>query len=311
MDNQPYMIIGSKVENQDEQNLSGLKIRVDDESRKHDYLLHYCSADTLMKIFSNKTFKCSRLNNVELNDQFEAKRKNIEHLANGRYITCFSHCQHEIVPFWQNYGGIDKKNKVLLRFKNFCDHLADVIETDYCLLPNGMKMYFNGFEYGRTVNNNGWMGNLVGRAPINTDFDTRAYIDILSLLDIVYLPINDVVFTQDYLSFIDLTVGNGCVIKDVPTYKPQNLGKNKTVHWSYEQETRLMCTLNIQDLKEYDYFYLRLHECIFADMDIVISPWCEETLADDMRNLLNKSSLSDSVKSSITISLSELNGQIR
>jgi hypothetical protein len=112
MANMPIqLIIGEKID-------SGAKTipyvfqSVDDRSKIYNYLLHYSNSETLGKIFNYQTLRCRPLNHLELNDQFEAKRIGIEKFAGYFFISCYSHCQHEMVSFWKDYGG----NKNDLKF---------------------------------------------------------------------------------------------------------------------------------------------------------------------------------------------------
>ncbi|SHI24559.1 hypothetical protein SAMN02745823_03844 [Sporobacter termitidis DSM 10068] len=267
----------------------------------YDRLLHYCSMNILGCILNNGTFRCTSLNNVELNDQFEAKRKNVEEFAGSRFIACFSHCQYEIVPFWHNYGGKEKKRKVVLKIKNFSDNITDVICTDFCYLPSGKKLFFLGDDYKATVNVNGLIGKKIGIPPINTDFDLRTCIRSISLFDVKYLPLKDNVFTQDYL------IREDGIIK---YYDPTELGRHKTEHWDYEKETRLMCITEEEDFCVSPYIDLRITERFFENLEIVMCPWAEDGLYDEIHDIINFSPIPDSIKNSIKVVRSELHGQV-
>ena len=59
--------------------------------------------DTMNMIFRNKTFRSSSRSNEKLNDAMEKQRIGVEEFDCSRFVTCFSHINHESVPFWTNY----------------------------------------------------------------------------------------------------------------------------------------------------------------------------------------------------------------
>ncbi|WP_313128479.1 hypothetical protein [Anaerocolumna sp.] len=313
--NQPHIVlervINTSIEKDYLKKLQKLQISVEETSKEHEYLLHYCNLDTLGYIINDRTLKCSSLNNVNLNDRLEAKRNNIERFAGSRFIACFSHCPYEIVPFWVNYGGKKKNQKVVLKFKNFASAFEDVIHMDYCLTDNLDKMFFYCDEYGITVNNNGLLGQLQNSAPINIDYDTRDYIQTIKLNDVKYLPISDEVFTKDYKRFTKFKSSEEDLGIELPVYDPTNLGRHKTNHWDYEKETRIICIMSRNDESFFQHIYLRLKEKIFQDLEIIMNPWAPKTLATDIQDLLDKSSLSGAIKKSVKITKSELHGQVK
>lgn len=97
----------------------------------------------------------------------------------------------------------------------------------------------------------------------------------------------------------------------IPLYNPTNLGKHKTIHWEYEQETRIICILNFENESFFQHIYLRLKEQIFQDLEIIMSPWASKGFEEDVKKLIESSSLSDSIKASIRIVSSELYGQVK
>lgn len=74
---QPHIILESVIDTTIEKDylkqLQKLQIQVDDNVKHHKSLLHYCNLETLNYILNNRTLKCSSLDNVNLNDKFEAK----------------------------------------------------------------------------------------------------------------------------------------------------------------------------------------------------------------------------------------------
>lgn len=136
----------------------GTRLYINPTSTQYEYLSHFCSIESFYSILDNMTFRATRLNSLKMNDLLEAKRKNIEHLAGAYFISSFTHCQHEIVPFWMYYGGAKKENKVRLRIKNFAMGFEERFFCDYCLASSGQKLFFDTPEHEITTRINGIVG---------------------------------------------------------------------------------------------------------------------------------------------------------
>lgn len=253
----------------------------DSLSISHEKLLHYCSFDTLQKILENKTLKLSNLEN--LNDIHEKKRKGIEYHAKETFVACFSHCQHEIVPFWYNYGGNQNKDKLLLRIKNFAG------EFEKCFSTNS---FIDGKTYKRK------------------QFD----LGILSIqtIDVEYLPLNHDDLNRSYSAPAVLranstaqTVSTG-VLHDMTL-----LGHQKSVHWDYEKETRIVCTMGAHYKILFESMYLILDDYFFKDMEIILNPWCDDEFASKVSDYIKQVSLPVEIRETINISKSELDGLLR
>jgi hypothetical protein len=120
------------------------------------------------------------------------------------------------------------------------------------------------------------------------------------------------VFTKDYKKMKKLKSNDTDDIGiDIPLYDPTNIGKHKTIHWEYEQETRIICTLNLASESLFQHIFLRLKEQIFQDLEIIMSPWASKGFEKDVKKLIESSSLSDNIKASIRIVSSELYGQVK
>ena len=81
------------------------------EENKSEYLYHFTSLDSLLKIIENKSFRLSRLD--KLNDKKESELNNISSLEDT-YVMSFSHSDIEYVPMWVMYG---KKNDIKIRIR--------------------------------------------------------------------------------------------------------------------------------------------------------------------------------------------------
>ena len=103
-------------------------------------------------IMRDLTLRSSSLCSANLNDPQEQRRVGITNYAGSKFIVCFSHIDHEQVPFWISYGGSDRATKILLKFKNFANNFSGAFYTDYAFIADKKKVFFSGTEYERTVN---------------------------------------------------------------------------------------------------------------------------------------------------------------
>lgn len=253
----------------------------DSLSISHEKLLHYCSFDTLQKILKNKTLKLSNLEN--LNDKHEKKRKGIEPFAKKTFVACFSNCQHEVVPFWYNYGGNQNKDKVLLRIKNFAG------------------------KFEKCFNINSFIdGNTYKRKP----FDLNIW--AIQTIDIEYLPSNHDDLNRSYSAPAALRSNSTSLIVSTGVLHDTTLlGHQKSAHWDYEKETRIVCTMGAHHKISFESMYLMLDDCFFKDMEIILNPWCDDGFASKVSDYIKQVSLPEEIRGTINISKSELDGLLR
>lgn len=303
------LIISHQV-SKDDSKKEGTQIYLDPKSKEYPYLSHYCSVGTFESIINNLSFRATRLSSARLNDLFEAKRKNIENYTGAFFISCFTHCPYEIVPFWVNYGGTEQSKKIMLRFRNFAPDFENKVCTDYCLTSQAEKLFFDTPEHARTVNINGPIGQKHGFDKINIDYDMRSYVLRLSIFDVVYLPIDDEVFLRDNAGMASVQTNEQQSPVLMPSYDITNLGKHKTLHWTHELETRIVMQLSPPEQEYYDFLDLRVDKTIFEGLEIILSPWAEDALREDIQRIIQAANLEDKIKQSIKILKSELAGQL-
>jgi hypothetical protein len=310
----PEIVIGPALTSKDE--LQELMVRVSDEVKKHDRMCYTTDVGTVGLIFENMTIRSSSLSNVKLNDYKEKERIGVSQFANGRFITCFSHIDHESVPFWAYYGGNDKTKKVLLKFENFARHIDECINMDYCLIADNKKLFFYSDEYKQTLNNNCDFGQMIGLPQINTDFNICNCIRRLEVLDVDYVSSDSDVFTTDFAGASDIDVSKfssnsgQTVLKGIKTFKPDCLGRQKSNPWDYERESRILCCLDKQEFSEFMYIDLRLKQEMFRNLVIILSPWADDKLQSQLEDIIEKSTLASEIKKSIIIKHSELEGTL-
>lgn len=271
---------------------------------KYKQLLHYTSLDVLKIMLNNRTLKCNSLKNV--NDLLERKRKGIEKLTESFYVACFCNRQYEIVPCWFLYGGCNPDNeKVLLRFKNFANSLDNVIEGDWAFTDETKQIFFDAKKVF-TVNEGG-----ISCCPIrDPHIENRQTIKTVRLFDVEYLLPNDEALLKEYKTSGNVSFGKGGTTFPTQISDVRSIGKYKTIHWGYEYETRIQCTMNPMDIFYFNYILLRLKDEIFRDMVIVANPWASDRFIAEIGTALSDSTLNGDIKKSIVVQRSELDGQI-
>ena len=277
------------------------------EIKRYERFRYTTNLSTLNLIFQNHTFRSNNLTYARLNDRMEMRRNGIEPLAACRYITCFSHDEHEAVPFWVSYGMDDKEEKVQLCFNNFANDFQEKIYMDYALIANNMKIFYHSDEYGRAVNQNGIIGTKLGLPRIHTDFNLNNSISNVSMFDIQYIPTDDPEFTRQYSGEATIEVGGETV--PAIAYDTATLGRKKSNPWEYEHETRIMVSLKGNESVG-EWIDLRLKDEIFRDLIIIKSPWEDNSLQGKIENIIRESTLPEDVKASIVIKESEVKGTL-
>lgn len=314
-DTEPYIILGDVVK--DASSADGLQISIADNVKTYPRMYYTTDLIAFGFIMGKLTLRCSSLTYAKLNDPVEKARVGVEQFAGSKFITCFSHIDHEIVAFWTNYGGTNRAQKILLKFKNFTADFNASIHTDYALLDGDKKLFFESEELNKTINQNGSIGQSMGLVPIHTDYDLRNSIDRIDVFDVDYLPANDSTFSDDYsgeanIDFTNVSTDTSRpqILSKVKVFKPSCLGKQKSNPWDYEGESRILCSLKCPDFNEWNFIDLRLKEEIFRDMTVVLSPWLSADLEDKVKAIIEDSPISDEIKATIQIEHSVVEGNI-
>jgi len=309
---EPYVVLGEPLKS--EEDAKKLYFKISDKLANYSVMGYTTSIDTIKFIFANKTLRSSSLSNANLNDKMEKQRVGISQFANGRFITCFTHSEHEIIPFWMYYGGKNRERKVQMVFKNFSTSFDNCIYTDYAILPDNKKVFFYSPEYKHTLSTNCTLSEMLGIKPINIEFDIRNCIREISMFDVEYIPENSPELTDDYSSRTNIIIDrNSSTSKksfNIKSFNPNILGKQKTNPWEYELETRIMLVLDNQEFSEWEYIDIRLKDEIFRDLKIILSPWCSNTHEEEIKKIIHNSSLSEDIKNSISIEHSTLEGTL-
>lgn len=101
----PQIIMGNA--RTDDNNPNATQIDIQDKVKTYPKMYYTTDFAALTFILSKLTLRSSSLVYAKLNDTTEKKRGGVSQFAGSRFITCFSHIDHESVPFWRNYGGDD------------------------------------------------------------------------------------------------------------------------------------------------------------------------------------------------------------
>ncbi|MBD9037166.1 MAG: hypothetical protein EGR42_03270 [[Eubacterium] rectale] len=285
-----------------------LNVNVSDEAKMHSTMSYTTDMETLKLIFKFQTFRSSSLANANLNDPMEKERVGVSEYAKGRFITCFCQSDHECVPFWMYYGKEDRKAKVLLQFENFAESFTDYIYTDYALAPYKKKCIFKSSDNMQLINYQHC------DESIADNYDLRGIIDAILMFDIKYVPTSSEVFFKENSGIVDVDfskvgTAGGTVIK-MQGIDPTILGKQKSNPWDYEKETRIMSVLSGTQFPMWDYIDLRLKPEIFRNLHIILSPWDEGGLREEIQQAIDTSNLSQDIKDSISIADSSLKGKL-
>jgi len=273
-----------------------------EESKTHKQLLHYTSVDVLNIILNNRTLKCNSLDNV--NDLLEKRRNGIEHLTQVYYVSCFCHNPHEIVPFWYLYGAsVEKERRVMLRFENFASRMTEAIETDWAFTQGNRIIYFDGRNLFKSH------GAGVHYDAVSDDgIERRQTIDAVRMSDVEYLDIENEAFTRSYEEDASL-VAESSVIAGVHVYDARTIGRQKTVNWAYEDETRIICRMKPME-KYHDFLLLRLKDEVLRNMVVIVNPWASEDFVNEVKDMIAKCTLPEEIRGTITVQRSELDGLI-
>ena len=285
--------------------LNGVNINISNESKEHPVMGYTTDIETMGLIFKYKTFRSSSLTNANLNDMVEKERVGVSKFAGSRFITCFCHTEQECVPFWMYYGKEIRTNKVLLQFQNFASNFSEYIKTDFVLVKNNKKCFFQSEGYGKMIN--------VQENSKAEEYDLRACVDSISIFDVEYVSPDSGIFTEDNSgkSRIDFSKLTGeDVTVEMNGYDPTVLGKQKSNPWEYEKETRILSTLSVPDFSQWDYIDIRLNEEIFRGLKVVLSPWDDGSLRERVEEIIHKSGLSENIMDTIKVEDSVLKGSL-
>lgn len=275
-----------------------------DSSLDHEQLLHYTSIDVLKIMLKDRTLKCSSLKNV--NDLLEWQRKGIENVTKATYIASFCHNKYEITYFWFQYGRSASDNrKVLLRFNNFAKYFDNAIENDWARTENGKFIFFDPKKLLRFN-----AGGLCFGSINSPDVECRQTIKTVKLFDVDYLLPDDEAFRKNYETQGSVSFGEGQNLLPAAIRDARSIGKHKTIQWEAEAETRIQCMMSPVDDFYFDYMLLRLKDEVFRDLVIVANPWASDKFIIDINTALSESTLPNSIKETIMVQRSELDGQI-
>ena len=297
-------------------NIAGFQMHVSDEVKTYPRMYYTTDFQAFCFIMRDLTLRSSSLCSANLNDPQEQRRVGITNYAGSKFIVCFSHIDHEQVPFWISYGGSDRATKILLKFKNFADNFSGAFYTDYAFIADKKKVFFSGTEYERTVNRNG-IGQHLGCTPINLDSDWDNCIRRMEFFDVEYLPACDEAFSKSYKSTVSVDFSkiaaasaSSTVAQNVPVSYLGKLGKQKNNAWENEGESRILCSLGLPEFYKWKYIDLRLKEEIFRELTVVLSPWCTGDFEQKVTDVIESSPISRDIKATIRVEHSNLEGNI-
>jgi len=179
------------------------------KARNHNCYKCYSTIDRIVDIRDSKYLYLGtgkRWNDINDRDGF-----NLEHSKTVNYGKCFSYSQEESVAMWMLYGGIEKKGAMIDFTKKAIENILSVLSI----------------EFGNFADN----VFVPKKELLRNSFD-------LFCIDIVYYKENS---TGYYIKRSDESIDN--LSKDV---FDQLLLCKKVYPWQYENECRLICSVDKQ-----------------------------------------------------------------
>lgn len=169
-----------------------------------------------------------------------------------------------------------------------------------------IKLFISIYEICFAVNTGG-----ISFSPIlNPNVENRQTIETIRLFDIEYLLPDDEAFLKEYKTPCNVSFGEGQSALSTTISDARSIGKQKTIHWKYELETRLQCRMSQMDKCFFEYLLLRLKDDVFRDMVIVANPWASANFISDIKLALDASTLPRDIIDTIVVKRSELDGLI-
>lgn len=183
-----------------------------------EYLYHYTSFEALACILEKKTFRFTKLNN--LNDPLEGKTSDLNASENLAYCTSWTAHKRDTIPLWKMYSGLDG---VRIKMPNDMFSKSKLESSNYYNPPN---------QNGKEVNKSELM------TTIETSSTTNKIIQI------------DTVFGPDKVEYVEIDKPIEIdVVTKIPILEPHGavegcminlsrVGLYKNDDWAYEKEWR-------------------------------------------------------------------------
>ena len=183
-----------------------------------EYLYHYTSLEALACILEYKTFRFTKLNN--LNDPLEGKTRDLNASENLVYCTSWTAHKRDTIPLWKMYSGLDG---VRLKMPNDMFTNSKLESANYYNPPNHINKEVNKSDLMTTIQTSSTSKIII---KIDTVFgpDEVEYVDIDNPIEI------DVVTKTTRLE--SQGVVEGCMIN------LSRVGLYKNDDWAYEKEWR-------------------------------------------------------------------------
>jgi len=207
-------------------------------SKKHHYLYHYTSYQTLIKILKNNSFMFNRTDFV--NDLIERER--IVKGSTESFVSCYTHNKKESIPMWLLYA---KKDGVRIGFKNKL--IFDNQRVYY--YKNDQKIYFEK----KAISSN--------KIPSNIIKVYNGYIEASNPFRI------DIIYSNDKLKNQFCFEDQG--IQEQYPYIQVGIKSNP---WEYEKETRYFIGTSIFERLNIEKLYCEFSDFFYNGLEIVWNP---------------------------------------
>ncbi len=181
-----------------------------------EFLYHYTTLESLALILINRTFRFSRLS--DLNDPLEGKNDSFEHAEKLVYSSSWTASQDDTLPMWKMYAGLDG-----VRIKLPSDLFASQGEPSHGLWPP-LEAALNGMK----LNN-----------PVTITLGGRYSHEMKHLSGpdaIEYVPRDNVADIPDVFFMRPINSMEGK--REDPTLVLAHVGLTKSQDWAFENEWR-------------------------------------------------------------------------
>lgn len=211
-------------------------------------LYHYTDVGSMLKIFSNKTFKFGRSDSM--NDLKEKKYFG-DDIFKLIFLSSFVGQEREIIPMWNTYT----KNEYGVKI-GFYRNGGHILES---IFDNKKPVV------GRQIIRDGYKDSKL--CSINPQYKGTMRLNNKWFVDFKQ---SDVIYDENLLTTNPISCGNGY-------YNLTSMGVIKSADWQYEKESRFIACLRTTNNKikipEYDYLLVPLKFDNLDMINITFSPY--------------------------------------
>lgn len=219
-----------------------------DNANRHTALYHYTDIGSMLKIFTNKTFKFNRLDSM---NDLKEKQYFDDDIFKLIFLSSFVKQEREIIPMWNTYTN--NEYGVRIGFISSSGHILKSI-----------------FDNSKPVVGKRFVGDKYKDSNLRSI--TPQYNGKLKLKNkwLLEFKQSDIIYDEDVLIKNPINKGGGW-------YDLRSMGVIKSRDWQYEDESRfiacLRTTQNRIQIPEYDFLFAPLKFDGLDSINITFSPY--------------------------------------